>query len=326
MQCFQKNIYTKYIEDITNKHTIDGLDCAMFKSIWYPESNTDKENYFYAERLQINEKNGLKLGRKNNDDYRLVGFDIEAEDPRLVFFNNTLYIVFICNSVYSQLHKGIGISEFDNWNPVYLRVRDMPFNPIEKNWAPFVIRDELYFVYSYDPLMIIKYDLNLDGFCDIVFLQNGAELPIDTGLSAILRGGSNLIHYREQYYIGACHSRMGYHNRINYFTHIVLLDVENWKLVYISKPVLYKYDGNELQKVGDILYHITHLLVQSPISINRKSDTEFYLTVNVCDFKTLLYEVDVDIPNECFQNYENIGDIQHKTYIEISNIYHAGFH
>jgi len=323
-RCFQENIHTKYIEDITNKHEINGLNCAMFKSIWYPENISNKENYYYAERLYINGKNGLKLGRKNSDDYRLVGFDIEAEDPRLVFFNNKLYIVFICISVYPQLYRGIGISEFDHWNPVYLRVRNMPFNLIEKNWAPFIKDDELYFVYSYDPLMIIKYDLNLEGFCDIVFLQKGVVLPIDTSLPAILRGGSNLIHYKDNYYIGGCHSRLCYKDRFNYFTHIILLNVENWEIVYVSKPIMYKYDGIELQHIGGVLYHITNPLIQSPVSINRKSDNIFYLTVNVCDFKTLLYEIEVDILPESFQAWENIGDIQHKTYNEMSNIYYAG--
>lgn len=37
----------------------------------------------------------------------------------------------------------------------------------EKNWSPFIHEDELYFVYSYDPLVILKYDFENGtvGFC-----------------------------------------------------------------------------------------------------------------------------------------------------------------
>lgn len=337
LACFQEDMATTYIANITNKQPFDGLWFSMFKSIWCPENTADPMDHVYAERLNIGGKNGLKLGRCGggadaDTDYRLVGFDIEAEDPRLVFVHGQLYVVFICISIYPGLHRGIGISTFDHWDPVYLRVRNMPFNPTEKNWSPFVLDGCLHFVYSHDPLMVIKYDMNPEGFCDIVFLQAGVQLPIDTTLPAVLRGGSNLIHYRGKYYIGACHDRIGFHGRINYLTHIILLDVENWEIVYVSKPVAFRYRGSEFAHIGDdIFYHITddtymdsYALIQSPSSLNRKSENEFYITVHAGDSVSLLYEIVVDIPDAKLQKYANVGDIQHKTYTEVMNIYYAG--
>ena len=67
--------------------------------------NNDKENYYYAERININRKNGLKLGRKNSDDFRMLGFDIEAEDPRLICFQNKIYIIFVAISIFPLIEQ-----------------------------------------------------------------------------------------------------------------------------------------------------------------------------------------------------------------------------
>jgi hypothetical protein len=117
-QYFETKIHTKFIEDITNTVPFDGLRYTMFKSICY--NDDDKENYYYAERINIHGKNGLKLGRKNSDEYRLVGFDIEAEDPRLICFQNKIYIIFVSLSNCPNVERGITITEFHHWNPTYL--------------------------------------------------------------------------------------------------------------------------------------------------------------------------------------------------------------
>ena len=175
-------------------------------------------------------------------------------------------------------------------------------NQIEKNWAPFVKDNQLFFVYNYDPLIIIRYDFNTDGICKVVFNQDNCILPINTS-TTFLRGGSNLIHYKNGYYIGGCHSRI-YKNCFEHYTHIVLLDTNTWKLVYVSKPVMYLcelkdhlnswwYRPDSTKKI-DTLHNIiidkTPNIIQDPVSLYQKEDA-YFITINVRDSVSLLYEI-----------------------------------
>lgn len=92
--------------------------------------------------------------------FRFEGYEVLAEDPRLVVLNNSVYVVFIT-------YGGINLTPFDRFQPVPLR-RHRPRGR-EKNWAPFVYQDKIHFVYSYDPLMVLAYDLNPHGDLTTVY-------------------------------------------------------------------------------------------------------------------------------------------------------------
>jgi len=239
------------------------------------------------------------------ENYAEHGFDIEGEDPRIFILNETVYVIFICLSPYENQNRCIGITKFDEWEPVFLQIEDMDKNMVEKNWAPFVKDDKIYFVYNYDPLIIIHYDLNKDGICRVVYTQDNCTLPFNTS-ETLLRGGSNLIHYRDGYYIGGCHSRIFKECFIHY-THFIVLDTNNWELVYVSKPVIYHYDLNnelpcwwlspglmkKLDTMDNVLLDKSPHLIQDPISFYCKNEIH-YLTVNIRDCVTLLYEITFD--------------------------------
>lgn len=257
---------------------------------------------YNCERIKKNEKNGLYFTRSDWEKYREKGFNIEAEDPRLFIINNEVYVMFICLSPYQNQIRCIAVTKFNEWNPLFLQIENMRKNPIEKNWAPFVINNKLYFVYNYDPLVIIHYDFNSSGICKIIFKQNNINLPINTSIT-YLRGGSNLLHYKDNYYIGGVHSRLQKDCFIH-FSHIVLLDIEKWELVYLSKPILYKYllhdklrvhDKNKPFKSLDTLHNViidkTPNLIQDPISLYQNDDN-FYITINIRDSVSLLYEIE----------------------------------
>jgi hypothetical protein len=298
LNTYSQDIHARFISDITGDY--DDTNYCMFKAQCYLG-----DVLYSCER--VNRKNDGKTGLRcicsADDCVKEYSFDIEAEDPRLVDVNGKIYIVFICLSPYSGQQRCIGISAFDEWNPVFLQLENMPKNEIEKNWAPFAKGGELFFVYNYDPLVILSYDLNLDGICKIVFMQG--ELPINTSIT-YLRGGSNLIHYKDGYYIGGCHSRIDKKDWFEHYTHIILLDTNSWKLVYVSKPVMYLCD--ELRNISynswwlsspsvktlDMNYNILtdripHI-IQDPISFYMK-DNKYYITVNVRDSISLLYEI-----------------------------------
>lgn len=307
---YDYNVYTKYVDNITTVE-IDDLHYSMFKAIHYGTGGQDDENQKYAcERICVKGKNGLLFQTKNTN--IVYGFEIEAEDPRMVKVNNKIYVVFICLSPYEGQNRCIAITEFDKFEPTYLQVENMEKNPIEKNWAPFEKDGKLHFVYNYDPLIILTYDFNKDGLCKVIYKQNNVDLPIKTE-ATFLRGGSNLLHYRDNYYIGGCHSRIHDGKRFYHFTHIVLLDVVNWKIVFLSKPIIYNYQKYDMLRVNatNVLFDMNPNCIQDPISMYTR-ENKYYITVNIRDCITHLYEIQFDIPESCIKKYE-MGELQSLT-------------
>jgi len=309
---YSQDVHTKFIDNITGNYT--DVNYCMFKAQCYVNGV-----YYTCERINKRGKNGLyfKTGY-NNSEYIERAFDIEGEDPRIFTLNEKVYVAFICISPYKDQKRCIGITPFDNWNPVFLQVENMEKNAIEKNWAPFVKDDKLYFVYNYDPLVIISYDFNPQGICNVVFKQNNCTLPINTS-NTYLRGGSNLIHYKDGYYIGGCHSRI-FKKGFEHYTHIVLLNTNAWELVYVSKPIVYMcplkdelnawwtYPGykKRLDMFNNILVDKTPNIIQDPISLYMK-DEKFYMSINVRDCVSLLYELSFSNLFDFIQTNKNIG-------------------
>lgn len=303
------DIYTKYIDNITGDYDVR---FCMFKAECY--LNNIKYN---CERINKNKKNGLYLTRSDNKNVIEKGFDIEAEDPRLIILNNKIYIIFICLSPYIGQKRCIGITLFDEWKPIFLQIENMNHVSHEKNWAPFVKDNELYFVYNYDPLIIIYYNFNKDGICNIIFKQNNVSLPLirrnDGQMFTKLRGGSNLLFYEKNYYIGGCHSRVIDNNIIYHNTHIVILDVKEWKLLYLSKPIMYNYNEKNLKTFHTILiengvhHEKNNNVIQDPISLYKNKE-EYFITINVRDCFTLLYKISFsNLLNNINYNIKDIG-------------------
>jgi hypothetical protein len=246
---------------------------------------------------------------------KFYGFLIRAEDPRLFIFNEKVYVVFICLSPYKNQRQCIAITEFNEWNPIFLQVKDVTKNEIEKNWSPFVKNNKIHFIYNYDPLIVLDYDLNKDGLCNVVFKQNNKSLPINTE-QTYLRGGTNLLPYSNEYYIGAAHTRLNTHP--SYYSIIVLLNTNKWELVYISKPVMYTLPSNPPQIINNfvtnnsyyskesltssnnvrkkintthnIIGNTTNTCIQSPCSLYTYKD-KYFITVNLLDTISLVYEI-----------------------------------
>jgi hypothetical protein len=313
---YSQDIHTKFIENITGQY--NDVDFCMFKSQCF----FNGLNYS-CERIQKKGINGLYFKREDWNSYKEYAFDIGGEDPRLIILNNKVYVVFTCEFNNLNIHRGIAITEFENYNPTFLKLKNNKFNSIEKNWAPFVKENELYFIYNFDPLVILKYDFNSEGLCNIIFTQNNIELPINV-TSKFLRGGSNLIHYKNEYFIGGCHSRIHY-NGIYYNTHIILLDTIKWKIIYLSKPIMYLYKNNDvslklnlinntsiLSHKSKLPYHSDSLHnLQAPCSLYLKND-KYFLSVDINCHITLLYELFIDIP--LIDKMYNIYEIENLTF------------
>jgi len=291
---FSQDVHAKYIENVTGDER--GVDFCMFHA-----RTVFRDQTYSCERICKGGRNGLRFVKDGV--VREYGFEIEGEDPRLCAVGDHVYVIFICLSPYAGQTRGIGITKFDEWDPVFLQVDGMRKNGIEKNWAPFEKDGCLYFVYNYDPLVVLSYDFNRAGVCRVVFKQGDVALPFDTS-GTHLRGGSNLIRYKDGYYIGGCHSRI-FKSCFEHYTHIVLLNTTTWTLEYVSKPVLYYFSGKEplnnwhtharksvkpLEGVENRLTDRSPHIIQDPISLYQHND-RYYVTVNVRDCVSLLYEL-----------------------------------
>jgi hypothetical protein len=254
---------------------------------------------------------GLIFSNNFDSQIRFEGFDMEAEDPRIFSLRGVPYIIMIALSKINGQKRGIAITRYDLFKPVFLSIENYPSNVIEKNWVPFVKNNRLYFVYNYSPLIILEYDPEMDtndeGRCKIVYKEGHVKLPFET-TNTVLRGGCNLLPLdkEERYYFGGCHSRI--ESRIYYhFSHFVILDTEEWKLEWISKPVNYHFEKLfnlkphnkqlrnkiDIYSHGNILFDVCPNMIQDPISLNYldgdDSYNKFVVTINVRDCLTFQY-------------------------------------
>lgn len=245
-----------------------------------------------CERVNKNGFNFLNFSKRLEHSGRTEGIGIEAQDPRLFECGGRKYVMFIGLSPFrpSQLF-GIALTPFDEFKPVFLRIRNTPYNVMEKNWAPFVKNGQIHFVYNYDPLIILRYDGNPEGWCNVVYSE--ARLPFRTEVT-FLRGGSNLVPFRDNLLIGGCHSRIEENGVFYHFTHMVVLDIDKWKVVHLSKPVRFEYSKEDIGTVDGAIYEINPNCIQDPISLYKKDDG-YYMSINVRDCISLLYKLEIDM-------------------------------
>ena len=309
VRSFDSDIHTRYVEDITERHPAKMF--SMFKSEIYHE-----KVLYSCERICVRNVNGLICRKSNRERPELVGFDIKAEDPRLVVCNDKVYIVFNRSRGSSLFPRCMAISLFDEWNPITLEIKNTTSSvrqKNEKNWSPFVKNNTLHFVYTFDPLVILTYDFNTKGECIVI---HGPEGTFPNTENAYLRGGSNLIPYKDDYYIGACHSRVQGELMWAYHTHIIIMDMSCFRIVHMSKPVAFRHetqgtfiaqgpcDRNERYRIKFIREMIFPLgripiseedhIIMSPCSMYMM-DGKIYMTVNIQDSITLRYEILVNV-------------------------------
>lgn len=270
----------EFLKNITQN--VPGSQFTMFKALCVVSNGRT----YSAERVNFGNSNCLIL-----DGSRLVGHDVDAEDPRLIEVNGVVYVICIVRSWLPGQLRGIAISPVDEFRPTILQIRDQAPQRMEKNWAPFTKDGRLFFVYNYDPLVVLSYDLNPEGVCEIEHAS--VTLPFRTE-TTFFRGGSNLLPYKGDTYLGFGHSRLFHNGLFYHYTHAVFLDTHTWNVSYVSEPLKYTCPPPFPCVQGtNILSHYTgRNCIQDPISYL----TDGTLTVNFDDTTSLLYRVQVREP------------------------------
>jgi hypothetical protein len=134
-----------------------------------------------------------------------------AEDARVFHFSGKMYLYYQVSFVRDDGTLDCKIYVFDPLVSAYWEVRS-PFNFNGKNWIPFENSGELYFIYSLEPLIVLKvktwrqtyiqteiyYDQSSLRSSDIVW---GDEI----GFFGSIRGGSQLIEVDKDIHLGFTH-------------------------------------------------------------------------------------------------------------------------
>ena len=341
---FDSVIVSKFIADVTSKASFDNFHDSMFRALTFVPSdfvldpqhsseggNYAKINFLSVERLNfdtpglifttgsLTKWNGSEISRRH-------GFANASEDPRIITVGNKAIVSFTVFTGGTDSHdsrffqRWMAVSYFHDFNPVILKIPGLHTtqNFVEKNWAPFSRKNELLFVYSFDPLVVLSCQPD-NPDCEIVFIDDGVSIPVDTRTSH-LRGGSNFVPVSDsddRYYVGGCHTFFNW--KVNYhFYVIVVLDTVDWKIIHVSKPVRFNYEGQrvgwgshiQLGRVGNTLmdmyvnFQNRKLYIQDPVSLMRVANNTFLTTVNVRDCISLLYELVIPL-DEIILEYGN---------------------
>ena len=257
----------------------------------------DDEYRIYNERDKIKDMN-CKYGRlvysKNHLPYQCEEFDGilnnntkcgGSEDNRYIIFKNELFVVFN------------GISKKDNSRQMFLynikqnKLCQLYINSYniskitQKNWMPYIYKDNLYFIYSIFELCVLKLNSFDSGECEIVF--GHPSKFTNKGLFC----GTNLCHWKHNLYIGFLHSRNP-HLCIPF-----LYDAKNYKYITTYRSIQF-----------DLPFIINHKVScgteEYPYYFRKISNKyELFLSYQViCSIK---FEISTDTIDSLFTNLLN---------------------
>ena len=170
------------------------------------------------------------------------------QDPRAFKVNGTVYLLFHAAVYLEQVGKRAIMKpimwDLDKNLP---KIPDLRNNPLQnssrkylfdKNWMPLEHNNQLFFVQTLDPSLIIS--CTLDAVCNYTENMSKAKRPY--GLTTALRGGSQFQLWRYPYHIGAVHSFFMDGKKRVYRVHLIILSVPNFRIVFTTH-ILYVNDS-----------------------------------------------------------------------------------
>jgi hypothetical protein len=190
--------------------------------------------YGISRRLDLNDENSPSSGWRSdlmlkelNDQFEEVQseFITKGEDPRMFVFRNELMsITWVWNAEKRDLD--MYLVNCNKGTKTLLHNLDIPFNG--KNWVPYIYDDSLYFIYSLEPLIILKFmepNLVMLHHSD-VHPEKLAGIGWGHGVGN-LRAGSKGIQFGEMVYLFSRTASPGPH-----IIHFTILDHKNHKLYH----------------------------------------------------------------------------------------------
>ena len=156
------------------------------------------------------------------------------EDPRALIYKGDVLVVF--NLQFRNNDRRQVVYNHNTLKIVVLTVEGLTLQRAEKNWMPFIVQDELHFIYQLDPLVVLRCDV-LTGKCTCV-VPSCSNLPPFNTRNAIARGGTSMVKVAENLFFGFLHSTFrGEDHAIR--GHMMLFSTSPMGVVAVSSEVPY---------------------------------------------------------------------------------------
>lgn len=207
---------------------------------------------------------------------RKLGVIEGAEDARVFGLKGNQYLYYQTLDEDSTNGLDCDIWIFDPINQKSRKViAGLSYNG--KNWAPFELNDELYFIYSFDPFIVLK--ANLDGNQEIICEQIWPKVKVELtnlkwgdslGYFGPIRGGSQLVPINDHYFIGFTHITLPTPLKFSHQIGVVILDTRSFE--YHHKILTDLRYGLLVDPYG-IEINANTISVSYSYSINRPEDT-----------------------------------------------------
>jgi len=239
---------------------------------------------------------GRMVMKETKTDYKSTTFDIHnnstihggSEDYRYIIFNEELYVIMNGlpkNSKQRQMY----LYNVKKNKICQLNIKNYDVSNIyQKNWIPYVYKNELYFIYSFLELCVVKLINETSGECELVY-GNPSLFTNKT-----LFGGTNLCHWKNDLFIGFSHIRKPW------YAIPIIFDAKNYKYITTTTPIKIKTPF-ELNLLKD-------KIVQYPYYFTKCQD-KYELSVCHQDFFSIKYEISTDKVHSLFTNllkYKNM--------------------
>jgi hypothetical protein len=170
---------------------------------------------------------------------------------------------------------------------LYIKNYDVS-NIYQKNWTPYVYKNDLYFIYSFCELCVIKLNDDKTGECELVY-GNPSKFT-NKGIF----GGTNLCHWKDNLFIGFAHIRNPW------YSVPIIFDAKNYKYISTTTPIKF-----------DTPFKINLLpgkIVQYPYYM-RKYESIYELSICYQDFFSIKYEIEKFKIENIFYNLLNSQDL-----------------
>ena len=236
--------------------------------------------------------NGRLISKTNKTGYLATIFDIHnnnttnggSEDYRYIIFNEDLYIIM------NGLSKNSNISQMYLYNikkneicQLYIKNYNVK-NINQKNWTPYIYKNELYFIYSLCELCVVKLKNGKTGECELVY-GNPSLFTNKT-----IFGGTNLCSWKNDLFIGFAHIRNPWYGVP------IIFDAKNYKYITTTIPIIIKTPF----EIDLLKYKI----VQYPYNFTKCQD-KYELSVCHQDFYSIKNELSIDKVDSLFTSLLN---------------------
>ena len=219
-------------------------------------------------------------------------FDYKGED--FLIFNSFIHT----SKPDATLVPSMFLYNIEEKTTVKLTIKDNKYIDTvkQKNWTPYVYNEELYIIYSYHPICVLKVSNLKKGECELI---KGDPTKYDNNKNCY--GSTPLVQWTEEMFIGFSHSRSP----------------------WFAVPIIYNAKSMELVKIFD---YQKFMLPNHPLSKPwRMKYVQFPYMLRVID-KTKTVILGVEIQDRCptwyYLDYNSFVDffgIGEKTFIANKN-------